>query len=204
MGISHQRRAVDWARRGFSYGAAAALCIGLSYATSTAAFAAAAADLAVTKSASTNPVPAGSNETYTITVTNNGPSDASSVTLSDDLPVGETLDSVMQTTGPTFSCTPSGNTFSCTIATLTANAQATFSVVVTINSGTQDGTQMTNAATVSSSTSDPNSQNNTGTATIMVGSPSTSTPEVPLPAVLPAIGLVLSAGFLVTRRRRKR
>ena len=48
------------------------------------------ADLSVIKSASPNPVVAGSQLTYTFTATNNGPSNATGVTIVDTLPAGTT------------------------------------------------------------------------------------------------------------------
>src|SRR5258708_39497011 len=49
------------------------------------------ADLLVTNSDSPDPVLAGSNLAYTIGVNNTGPSDASTVTLTDTLPSGTTF-----------------------------------------------------------------------------------------------------------------
>ena len=46
-------------------------------------------DLTILKTASPNPVGAGSNLTYMLTVTNNGPSTATGVTITDPLPVGD-------------------------------------------------------------------------------------------------------------------
>ncbi len=52
------------------------------------------ADLSVTKVASPDPAASGGSLTYTITVTNDGPSDATAVTLTDTLPVGVSFVSV--------------------------------------------------------------------------------------------------------------
>jgi uncharacterized repeat protein (TIGR01451 family) len=129
------------------------------------------ADFAVTKSGPTT-VTAGNNITYTIVVTNNGPSDAQTVTLTDATPAGTTFVSENQTNGPAFNCTsPSaggtGNVV-CTIATLAAGASATFSIVDRVSGTTTGGTTITNAATVSSSNPDSNPTNNTASATTIV------------------------------------
>src|SRR5207248_196508 len=49
------------------------------------------ADLAVTKTDTPDPVTAGTDLTYTVTLTNNGPSDAQGVVLSDVVPAGTTF-----------------------------------------------------------------------------------------------------------------
>jgi uncharacterized repeat protein (TIGR01451 family) len=125
-------------------------------------------DVAVTKSGPGS-VTAGSNASYTVTVMNNGPSDASSVALTDAVPAGSTFVSVTQGSGPVFSCTapPVGGTgtVSCSIATLAANASATFTITLKANS---NATGINNIATVSSSSSDPSSTNNSATAVTTV------------------------------------
>ncbi|HEX8288380.1 MAG TPA: DUF11 domain-containing protein, partial [Pyrinomonadaceae bacterium] len=49
------------------------------------------ADLSITKTDSPDPVTAGNQITYTVTVTNNGPSVASNVSLTDSIPAGTTF-----------------------------------------------------------------------------------------------------------------
>jgi uncharacterized repeat protein (TIGR01451 family) len=127
------------------------------------------ADLVADKSATTDPVIAGTNETYTLSVTNNGPSDAQNVTLTDATPTNTTFVSLAQNTGPAFTCTtpPSGGigNVSCTLATLPAGASATFSFVVHVSPSAPDGSTLSNTASVSSSTTDPNPGNNATTIT---------------------------------------
>src|SRR5262249_26990643 len=95
------------------------------------------ADLAVTK---TGPTDAGTNVTYMITLTNNGPSDAQAVVLSDPLPAGETFVSQSQTSGPTFALSSTASSISDTLATLAAGASASFAVVAQVSSTVPEGT----------------------------------------------------------------
>jgi len=121
---------------------------------------ASSADVAVTKS---GPPTAVQNQdvSYAIGVKNNGPSDAQSVSLNDTIPAQATFVSITQNTGPAFSCSGT-TTVTCSIATLTAGAAATFTLTVHTNAAVSGG--MVNTANVSSTTSDPNSTNNSASA----------------------------------------
>ncbi len=126
------------------------------------------ADLRVTKTDSVDPVIAGAPLTYTITVTNNGPSDAKSVTVVDPPPVG------FQVTGVTDEnnvarpeCVLS---VLCTYATLAAGDSRIIKVVGKVNSNVTDvgianPPELSNTVTVASVTPDPNNANNTDTET---------------------------------------
>ena len=131
------------------------------------------ADLAVTKSGPAIVIPGGI-PIYTITVTNNGPSDALTVVLADPVPPNTTFNSVfslLQTTGPLFSCAPPGVQFSviCTIATLASGASATFTVAFNVNNPLPSNfTTLSNTATISSATADPVPGNNSSTSSASV------------------------------------
>ena len=131
------------------------------------------ADLSVTKTGSPDPVQAGSDITYTIVVANAGPNDAQNVTLSDAVPANTTFVSFTQTAGPVFVLTapPPGGTgaVTATATSFASGASATFQLVVNVNLGTQDGTIISNTATVSSSTGDSNAGNNSATVNTGVG-----------------------------------
>lgn len=121
---------------------------------------ASSADVAVTKS---GPATAVQNQdvAYTIGVTNNGPSDAQSVSLTDTIPPQATFVSMVQNTGPAFNCSGT-TTVTCSIATLAAGASATFTLTVHTTASVSGG--MVNTANVSSTTSDPNPANNSASA----------------------------------------
>jgi len=137
------------------------------------------ADVALAKSASPTAVSAGDNVTYTLVATNNGPSTATGVSISDPLPAGVTF--VSADSG----CALAGGTVTCTIGTLAKDASATKHFVVKIADATT-GT-VHNVGTVSSITPDTNPTNNTASADVTVApkvdvalvktaSPTTATP----------------------------
>ena len=132
------------------------------------------ADLAVTKTDSPDPVSSGSNLTYTINFTNNGPTSADTVTVTDAVPANTTFVSATVTTGSGWSTSSpavgaTGNVvFS--KGTVASGETATFTMVVNVSASTADGTVITNSAVAASTTSDPDSDNNTGTATTTVAS----------------------------------
>jgi len=126
------------------------------------------ADLAVTKSGASS-VTAGTNIAWTVTLTNNGPSTAQSVTLTDTLPAGTTFVSIVQTTGPAFACGQAAGVITCTSPTLAPLATATFTVTAAVGIATTGS--ITNTANMTTATTDPNSQNNLATAVAAVGIP---------------------------------
>ena len=111
------------------------------------------ADLALGQTASANPISSGSNLTYTIAITNQGPTMAASVVLTDTLPAGAAFVSATTTQGTTNF---SGGTFTCNLGGMNSNGTATVTLTARLN---QAGSA-TNTASVSSAATDPNSANN--------------------------------------------
>jgi uncharacterized repeat protein (TIGR01451 family) len=120
----------------------------------------AVADLVVTQSQSANPTE-GQNLTLSITVTNNGPSDAQNVMLTDAVPAGTSFVS-----SSFVSYTAANTTVS--LGAIAAGGQVTGTIVVR---PTEEGS-VTNTATVASATGDDSAANDeTTTATINVADP---------------------------------
>jgi len=127
------------------------------------------ADLSIAKSGAPNPVLSGNRLTYTLTVTNNGPQDATGVTVTDPLPASGHFNSVASTQGTcaraaTTNPLPKGGTITCDLDKLANHSTATITIVVTT---TTPGT-LTNTATVAGKETDPNPVNNSATATSTV------------------------------------
>jgi uncharacterized repeat protein (TIGR01451 family) len=123
----------------------------------------AAADLSVVKVApgfafSCDPL------SYWITVTNNGPDDATQVTLTDTLPAGLSPIGSSATIG---FCTPGVGTVSCDLSPLPAGASATVSVVVIPSSIGP----ILDTATVTGREPDLDSSNNTAVASTVIFDP---------------------------------
>lgn len=116
---------------------------------------------------------AGTDVVYAITVSNGGP-DAADVSLTDVLPSDLTFVSVVQTTGPGFSCsTPAvgtTGTVSCSTVAVASQGTATFRLTARIPPGTPTGTEATNVASVSTTATDLSNDNDTATSTTTVSS----------------------------------
>ncbi len=109
------------------------------------------AELSIAKSDGINTVTAGDPtvRTYTITITNNGPSNAAGVSLSDTWPTGFSRGTVTPSQG---SCSGSPS-FTCSLGTIAAGANATVTVTYTVPASTTASPQV-NSATVGATTSD--------------------------------------------------
>ncbi len=118
------------------------------------------ADLALTLAANPHPVLVGQLLTYTLNVSNSGPSDATDVELTDVLPAGVTLVSVLPSQGSCAGIT----TISCSLGTVLVGGDASVVIQVIPN---QAG-NITDTASVSGSLNDPDLTNNNAAVTVIV------------------------------------
>ncbi|MFC4820186.1 DUF6923 family protein [Dokdonella ginsengisoli] len=119
------------------------------------------ADLAVTKTVDNAAPTVGEQVTFTITIHNNGPSDATNVVLTDQLPATLSFVSAAPSQG---SYDPAGGLW--TIGTLTA-AGPTSTATLTITATVVDAGATTNTATVTGADQpDPNPANNSDSASL--------------------------------------
>jgi uncharacterized repeat protein (TIGR01451 family) len=117
-------------------------------------------DLAISKTRTPATVVPGGNVTYSVFVTNNGPSDATGVVVTDTLPSGVTL------VGTSITCAGT-TTLVCDLGNITSGNNTSFTIVVSVDAATPPGTLL-NTATVAGNEFDPNTGNNTGTAPVTV------------------------------------
>lgn len=112
----------------------------------------------------------GDNVTYTVTVHNTGPSPATGVTLTDNLPAGLSPANV---TGSGWTCSIPGQRFECAlVGTLGVNQSAQVTLVAT---GTTPGSY-TNSCAVASNLLDPAPSQNCSTQTIVRTQPGSAPP----------------------------
>jgi uncharacterized repeat protein (TIGR01451 family) len=116
------------------------------------------ADIAVAKIASSGTVTIGSNVTFTVTVTNNGPSDATGVQITDPLPAGLTY----------VSSTPSQGTYTSgtglwDIGAMASGASVTLALTATV---TTTGALTNTATKTHENETDPNLSNDSASVTI--------------------------------------
>lgn len=112
-------------------------------------------DLSLTQTDTPDPVNVASPLSYALQVTNNGPDDATGVTLVDTLPAGSTFLSASSTQG---SCTEAGGIVTCPLGNMLSGVTASINIVVAapVVSGS-----ITNSAVVSGIELDPIAANNT-------------------------------------------
>lgn len=117
------------------------------------------ADLSIVKTATPSPVNAGAQLIYTLVITNNGPSTATNIVVTDSVP--SCLSSPEYSTNAGLTWNPW--TGSVNIGSLISGLSSTVLLRGTVC--TNGASSITNTATVSSDASDPNLSNNTSTIT---------------------------------------
>lgn len=136
------------------------------------------ADLSITKTDSPDPVIAGNLLTYTIEATNNGPSAALNMMISDPIPAGTVFVSAVASAGAIL-VTPAVNANGLVKATWNAaggvangltgpGVKRTLTIVVRVCPEVTCNTILSNTATTMSETPDPNPANNSATETTTV------------------------------------
>jgi uncharacterized repeat protein (TIGR01451 family) len=137
------------------------------------------ADLSITKIrlGGPDPVPPGQNVTYRVTVTNNGPSAATGVALTDTLPGLVGFQSINPPTG--VNCTtPSvgaSGTITCPLGGLAVSASAQVDVTVQVQVAAA-GTTLSNVATVTANEFDPTTPSSATLQTTVSSATNTPTP----------------------------
>lgn len=138
----------------------------------------ASANLSVSQGTSTDTgaVGSGSTSIFNIFVRNSGPDAAVNVSLADTIPAGTTFVSMVQDSGPEFTCATESGVVTCTLASMAKDESASFSFAYNVDAGTLANTVISNSVAITSATADVDTDDNQSTATSLVpndvGSPS--------------------------------
>ena len=133
-----------------------------------------ASDLSIVKTANTTTPAKGSNVIFTLTATNNGPTSASTISVTDALPAGFTYLSNTSPTAGTFIYDTGTATGTWNINSLTGISPGN-SASMTITAKVNSAGSYANTAIVSGGQNDLNSANNTSTITL---TPSNTAPVI--------------------------
>lgn len=158
-----------------------------------------AADLSLTVSASAPATPL-KDLTYTITLTNNGPTFAQNVSITDALPAGTTFKTLSMGGGSGWSLsTPSvgsSGTVTCAKSSVAAGESAIFLLTVQVGADVANSSVISNTATAAALTIDPDPANNTSTAGTTVAYPLRSSAPEYFPTFSAALASVSSPGTI--------
>jgi uncharacterized repeat protein (TIGR01451 family) len=119
------------------------------------------ADLSISKTDSPDPVVAGDPLSWTIVVTNDGPSTAFDVVVTDTLPAGTTFVSGQDGNGATVCALVQPGEVVCELGDLGPGESVTVYLTVDVDPSLDPGAVLSNTATVSSGTDDPDPTDNT-------------------------------------------
>jgi uncharacterized repeat protein (TIGR01451 family) len=129
-----------------------------------------AADLTITKAPVNDPPESGATQNYVISASNNGPSTATGVVMTDQLPPNTTFDSATTSVG---TCTEDGGTLTCDLGDLPQGASPTIQLSVLVDAASS-GEDLVNTSEVESApdtgapTPDPDPSNDTSTVTQVI------------------------------------
>ncbi len=123
----------------------------------------ASANLAITKTASPNPATSLASVTYRIIVTNNGPSPATNVAVTDQLAIGPSFGSAI----PTQGICSGPPTITCNLGSIANGSAAIVNITVT----PQTPGQLPNTASVVAAENDPDTNDNSTTIQTTVNAP---------------------------------
>lgn len=147
-------------------------------------------DISITHMPS-NGVAAGEILTYTLNIANAGPSPASNVIITDELPAETTFHSVSASQG---TCQPQGATVTCDLGDLAKDANASINLIIMPETA---GT-LTNKASVTANEFDPDESNNSAEESSAVNQ---ALPWVPIVlGVLGVLGAGAAAAYFMRRR----
>ncbi|MGB7924334.1 MAG: HYR domain-containing protein [Pyrinomonadaceae bacterium] len=117
--------------------------------------------------------PAGGSVSFTIEVANNGPDAAANVEIRNPVPADTTFLSITQNSGPTFTCVDPGagnmGTTLCSIAGLSKDDTASFTVVYEVAPATPRDTMISNSATIANNVAELRNSDNSGADVATVG-----------------------------------
>jgi uncharacterized repeat protein (TIGR01451 family) len=125
-----------------------------------------AADLSVAVIDAPDPVTTGGALTYTVTAANAGPSEATSVTVTSQLPAGATFQSA---SGIDWTCSAIGQQVTCTTPQLAVGTAP--AILIATTAPAVDGS-ITETSTISATTTDPDPASNSASQTTVVNAPS--------------------------------
>ncbi|MDT7778392.1 MAG: hypothetical protein QOC99_904 [Acidobacteriota bacterium] len=165
------------------------------------------ADLQISKSLTEDSTAtAGANIKSVIWVFNAGPDDAQSVSVSDATPANTTFQSLIQTAGPTFTCTtPAVNSVGTSVCqpdnmtkSLAKGDAAGFIVTYKVSSSIANGSDLSSTASVTSSTEETNASNNSSDETVPASNSTPPTCSLTCPSNITQDNDTGQAGAIVT------
>lgn len=122
------------------------------------------ADLSVAKSTAVTEVSGGERLIYAIEVTNDGPSSATNVVVTDILPTGVVFDPALSDSA----CAEAAGVVTCTYPVVTAGTSFTFNIVVDVPTSMPNNSTLTNNVGIGADENDPDPSNNNDTHDVEV------------------------------------